>query len=324
MDFENNKNESSINDNGKKNYTEINTNKIYISLDNNFKKNHFRHINKKYNSNKNKSPTSNNPPYSTLDSSLNISTMYNNTLNKSLIYKEIIKTIPNLNSNKKTNINRLKDSKYTFEELNRKFNSLKVDHRRRERSLTGKINLKYKINKNYNKNNIKRAISFSKLKCNTYSLDINKGYLNEINNNFYYQTQNSKNKNYFYNKSKKNDFLRLKINSMINNFDKESKPNKKPVVNSFKYGKYYKKFYNYNKSKPKELNFISNTENDIKKLNIFAKSKLMDINDIKNINTKNNFFDYNYNRNYSKRFINNNLNQSKNKNNLNQLIEYLK
>ena len=91
-------------------------------MDNNFKKNHFRHINKKYNSNKNKSPTSNNPPYSTLDSSLNISTMYNNTLNKSLIYKEIIKTIPNLNSNKKTNINRLKDSKYTFEELNRKFN----------------------------------------------------------------------------------------------------------------------------------------------------------------------------------------------------------
>ena len=275
-------------------------------MDNNFKNKNHRRINKKYILNKNKSLSLNNPPFTSLESSLNVSSLNNNTFNKPLI-----KTIPHFNTNiKNNNNNRLKDCKYIFEELNRKFNSLKVEHRRRERSLTGKH-----LNNIYNNNIIKRAVSYSKLRQNTYSLDkIKNEKLNEINNNLYIQTQNNINSKYFNNKSRKIDFLQLKINTMINNFDKDTAPNKKPFVNSFKYGKNYNLFYNYNKSKPNNLNFISNKENDINKFNIFAKSKLMDINDIKNINAKNSFFDYNYNynRNYNKKLNNNNINMENN------------
>ena len=113
--------------------------------------------------------------------------MFDNILLYTDIYY-VIKKIPHFNTNLKTNNNnRFKDCKYIFDELNKKFESLKVEHRRRERSLSGKT-----INNIYNNNNIKRAISYSKLRQNTYSFDKKQNEkLNEINNNFYIQTQNN-------------------------------------------------------------------------------------------------------------------------------------
>ena len=68
---------------------------------------------------------------------------------------------------------------------------------------------------------------------------------------------------------------------MIDDFDKDEIKNKKPLISSYKNNTNYNLFYNCSKSKSKDLNFLNTKENDMNKYNIFAKSKLMDINDIK-------------------------------------------
>jgi hypothetical protein len=247
-------------------------------------------------------------------------------------------------------------SNYTFDKLNKKYKSLIVDGKRRQRSfinIRSDINNKSMINtlyfsKSSNKlsvQNLKRSFSTTKLlkkRINPYDNDINNKFNKIKYNSFYIKSNSIKyNKNTF-KKSRKNDFLKIKINSIIKNFDKDMTPNKKPIINYSKNSINYKLLEKYNKSKNMELNILNTKDNDVKKFNVFAKSKLMDINDIKNINKNNNFFDYNYNRNYKKRIHNSNLVlnnniikiipqeikvknfNNKNKQKLDELFEYLK
>lgn len=323
MNLENEKKEASFKTEKEENKNHS-RNKQYISLENNkntAKKNYFRRINKKLISNSNKSPSPNIRPCSTLDSSINFSNINHNTLNGSFIYKDAIITNPNLNTNNQIKINKLKDSKQTFEELNRKFHSLKVEQRRRDRSLSNFSNYKKNknnyISNNYYTKDIRRNISYSKivnsisntmnsLDKNNYSTDKKRKFSFISVDNYHIKKQNIKFNKYLYKNSKKIDLLKIKINAMINNFDKKVTPNKIHFVKALNDTKKYKLYYNYNKSKNKNNNLIYEKDNDIKKFNVFATSKLMDINDIKE-NNKNNFFDYNYNRNYNKKFNNNNM-----------------
>jgi hypothetical protein len=258
---------------------------------------------------------------------------------------------PNASALSKNNLNN-----YTFDNLNKKYNSLIVDGKRRQRSFTNirsDINNKSmynttlisKISNKLSAQNLKRAFSTTKLlkkRINPYDNDINNKFNKIKYNSFYIKSHSIKyNKNTF-KKSRKNDFLKIKINSIIKNIDKDLTPNKKPIINYSKNSINYKLLDKYNKSNNMELNVLNTKDNDIKKFNVFAKSKLMDINDIKNINKNNNFFDYNYNRNYKKRIHNNNLIldnniikiipqeikvnnfNNKNKQKLDELFEYLK
>ena len=332
------------------NLEKTNINKQYISIENNnkTKKKIFKYKNKKYNADIKKSFSSNVLHCSTLDTSINFTTNNFNTLNRSIINKDTITTNPNLNSKNKLNKkNRPKDSICTFEELNKKFHSLKVDQRRRGKSLTNFKGCKNTFRNLSNINNIfcnhiKRTTSHSKLICKTINpLDINiNDNLNNFNyNNFYLKTHNIIYNNKYLNKDSKTDYLKTKINNLINDYDTKITPNKMPSNNSYKNFKTYKSLYN--KSNYNDLNILNNKENDIKKFNIFAISKVMDLNDIKTINkSNNNFYDYNYNRNYSKK-INNiylenkinsiiskgtHFNQSnyKNKKKIDEYFQYLK
>jgi hypothetical protein len=356
LNIENDKIESPIKD--KSIHKENNFTKEYISLKNNNYNNYNKYIQNKKAKNMNKknlrakinSPSTNTLHRSTLDSSFNFKNNNYNNLNKSL-YSEILVVNPNASNLSKNNLNN-----YTFDKLNKKFNSLIVDGKRGHKSFTNimsDINNKSMFN-TYNSNssnklseqNLKRAFSSTKLfkkRINPYEKDINNKF-NEIKyNSFYIKSHSIKyNKNTF-KKSRRNDFFKIKISSIIKNFDKDFTPNKKPIINYNKNSINYKLLDKYNKSTNIELNILNTKENDIKKFNVFAKSKLMDINDIKNINKKNNFFDYNYNRDYKKRIHNNNnlildnniikiipqeikVNNfnNKNKQKLDELFEYLK
>jgi len=357
LNIENDKKESPIKD--KSIHKENNFTKEYISLKNNNFNNYnkyirnkkFKNMNKKNLRSKINSPSTNTLHRSTLDSSFNFKNNNYNTLNKSL-YSEILVVNPNGSTLNKNTLNN-----YTFDKLNKKFNSLIVDGKRRQRSFTNirsDINNKSMFN-TLNSNtsnklsaqNLKRAFSSTKLlkkRINPYDSEINNKFNKIKYNSFYIKSHSIKyNKNTF-KKSRKNDFLKLKINSIIKNFDKDMTPNKKPIINYNKNSINYKLLDKYNKSKNMELNILNTKDNDIKKFNVFAKSKLMDINDIKNINKNNNFFDYNYNRNYKKRIHNNTNNlvldnniikiipqeikvnnfNNKNKQKLDELFEYLK
>lgn len=357
LNIENDKKESPIKD--KSIHKENNFTKEYISLKNNNFNNYnkyirnkkFKNMNKKNLRSKINSPSTNTLHRSTLDSSFNFKNNNYNTLNKSL-YSEILVVNPNGSTLSKNTLNN-----YTFDKLNKKFNSLIVDGKRRQRSFTNirsDINNKSMFN-TLNSNtsnklsaqNLKRAFSSTKLlkkRINPYDSEINNKFNKIKYNSFYIKSHSIKyNKNTF-KKSRKNDFLKLKINSIIKNFDKDMTPNKKPIIKYNKNSINYKLLDKYNKSKNMELNILNTKDNDIKKFNVFAKSKLMDINDIKNINKNNNFFDYNYNRNYKKRIHNNTNNlvldnniikiipqeikvnnfNNKNKQKLDELFEYLK
>ena len=357
LNIENDKKESPIKD--KSIHKENNFTKEYISLKNNNFTNYnkyirnkkFKNMNKKNLRSKINSPSTNTLHRSTLDSSFNFKNNNYNTLNKSL-YSEILVVNPNASTLSKNTLNN-----YTFDKLNKNFNSLIVDGKRRQRSF---INIRSDINnksmfntlnsKTSNKlsaQNLKGAFLSTKLlkkRINPYDIDINNKFNKIKYNSFYIKSHSIKyNKNTF-KKSRKNDFLKIKINSIIKNFDKDMTPNKKPIINYNKNSINYKLLDKYNKSKNMELNILNTKDNDIKKFNVFAKSKLMDINDIKNINKNNNFFDYNYNRNYKKRIHNNTNNlvldnniikiipqeikvnnfNNKNKQKLDELFEYLK
>ena len=303
MNLENDKKESSIKE--IKNDFKKTSNNKYISLENN---NNF--ISKKYKKPHNvkfipnKKPSRNVRPCSTLNSNINYSNTNFNTLNKSIII-----TNPNLYSyNQNDNKNKFKDSRYTFEELNRKFHTLKIEQRRREKSLVfyrNKSISKNKLNTKKFTNNIRRAISFSNLSSNLKNF-MDKKYEDNLEtiayNTFYNKNHNTNYNKFLGKKSNKIDFLKLKINSMIDDFDKDEIKNKKPLISSYKNNTNYNLFYNCSKSKSKDLNFLNTKENDMNKYNIFAKSKLMDINDIKKINNNNSFYDINYNRGYNKIF----------------------
>lgn len=356
LNIEKDKKESPIKD--KTIHQENNFTKEYISLKNNNYKNYNKYIQYKKIRNKNKknlrakinSPSTNTLHRSTLDSSFNFKNHNSNTLNKSL-YSEILVVNPNTSTLSKTNLNN-----YTFDKYNKKFSSLIVDGKRRQKSFTklrSDINNNSMFNTlNSNNNNklsaqnLKRAFSSTKLlkrKINPYDIDINNKFNKIKSNSFYINSHSIKYYKNTFKKSRKNDFLKIKINSIIKNFDKDVTPNKKPIINYNKNSINYKLLDKYKKSKKMELNILNTKDNDIKKFNVFAKSKLMDINDIKNINKNNNFFDYNYNRNYKKRIHNNNnlvlenniikiipqeikMNNfnNKNKQKLDELFEYLK
>ena len=357
LNIENDKKESPIKD--KSIHKENNFTKEYISLKNNNFNNYnnyirnkkFKNMNKKNLRSKINSPSTNTLHRSTLDSSFNFKNNNYNTLNKSL-YSEILVVNPNGSTLSKNTLNN-----YTFDKLNKKFNSLIVDGKRRQRSFTNirsDINNKSMFN-TLNSNtsnklsaqNLKRAFSSTKLlkkRINPYDSEINNKFNKIKYNSFYIKSHSIKYNKNTLKKSRKNDFLKLKINSIIKNFDKDMTPNKKPIINYNKNSINYKLLDKYNKSKNMELNILNTKDNDIKKFNVFAKSKLMDINDIKNINKNNNFFDYNYNRNYKKRIHNNTNNlvldnniikiipqeikvnnfNNKNKQKLDELFEYLK
>ena len=356
LNIENDKIESPIKD--KSIHKENNFTKEYISLKNNNYNNYNKYIQNKKAKNMNKknlrakinSPSTNTLHRSTLDSSFNFKNNNYNNLNKSL-YSEILVVNPNASNLSKNNLNN-----YTFDKLNKKYNSLIVDGKRRQRSFTNirsdinnksmfNTTLNSKISNKLSAQNLKRAFSTTKLlkkRINPYDNDINNKFNTIKNNSFYIKSHSIKyNKNTF-KKSRKNDFLKIKINSIIKNIDKDMTPNKKPIINYNKNSINYKLLEKYNKSKNMELNILNTKDNDIKKFNVFAKSKLMDINDIKNINKNNNFFDYNYNRNYKKRIHNSNLVlnnnifkivpqeikmknfNNKNKQKLDELFEYLK
>ena len=358
LNIENDKKESPIKD--KSIHKENNFTKEYISIQNNSYNIYNKYIQNKKFKNKNKknlrskinSPSTNTLHRSTLDSSFNFkNNNYNNynTLNKSL-YSDILVVNPNANTLSKNNLNN-----YTFNKLNKNFNSLIVDRRDRQRSFTNiRSDISDKsifnsLNSNtsnkLSSQNLKRAFSSTKIlkkRINPYDSEINNKFNKIKYNSFYIKSHSIKyNKNTF-KKSRKNDFLKIKINSIIKNIDKDLTPNKKPIINYSKNSINYKLLDKYNKSNNMELNVLNTKDNDIKKFNVFAKSKVMDINDIKNINKNNNFFDYNYNRNYKKRIHNNNLIldnniikiipqeikannfSNKNKQKLDELFEYLK
>ena len=355
LNIENDKKESPAKD--KSIHKENNFTKEYISLKNNTFNNYNKYIRNKKFKNMNKknlrakinSTSTNTLHRSTLDSSFNFKNNNYNTINKSL-YSDILVVNPNASTLSKNNLNN-----YTYDKLNSKCNSLIVDGKRRQRSFTNirsDINnqsvfntLNSKTSNKYSAQNLNRAFSSTKLlkrKINPYDSEINNKFNKIKYNNFYIKSHFIKyNKNTFKN-SRKNDFLKIKINSIIKNFDKDMTPNKKPIINLSKNSINYKLLDKYNNSKNIELNILNTKDNDVKKFNVFAKSKLMDINDIKNINKNNNFFDYNYNRNYKKRIHNNSLIldnniikvvpqeiklnnfSNKNKQKLDELFEYLK
>ena len=359
LNIENDKKESPIKD--KSIHKENKFTKEYISLKNNSFNNYnkyiqnkkFRNMNKKNIRAKINSTSTNTLHRSTLDSSFNFKNNNYNTINKSL-YSEKMIVNPNVSNLSKNNLNN-----YTFDKLNKKFNSLIVDNKRRHKSFT---NIRSDINNNssnsmfntlnFNNNNktsvqnLKRAFSSTKLlkkRIDPYDSSIDSKFNTIKYNSFYIKSHSIKyNKNTF-KKARKSDFLKIKINTIIKNFDKDMTPNKKPIINYSKNSINYKLLDKYKKSNNMELYVMNTKDNDVKKFNVFAKSKLMDINDIKNINKNNNFFDYNYNRNYKKRIHNNNnliLDNNiikiipqgvkmdnfnnKNKQKLDELFEYLK
>ena len=143
-------------------------------------------MNKKNLRSKINSPSTNTLHRSTLDSSFNFKNNNYNTLNKSL-YSEILVVNPNGSTLSKNTLNN-----YTFDKLNKKFNSLIVDGKRRQRSFTNirsDINNKSMFNtlnsntsNNLSAQNLKRAFSSTKLlkkRINPYD--------SEINNKFNYK-----------------------------------------------------------------------------------------------------------------------------------------
>ena len=316
MNLENDKTQSPIRSNKVYLNKTNNNSRKYIDIDNDNDKKYFKRIQKKYNNNsKIIKPDSQNVLYCTnVDSSLNFSTNNQNSSNQVLINTDVINNKNNTTSNNNKGINgknRIQENLPSLEEINHKFHSLKFDRSRRERSVAG---YKTKNTYNYINNNtfnikdkkIKRAVSFSYSKpinnktnnlCN--NINLNGKVIKFKYNNIYNKINTIKNNNNLFKKAKKIDYFKIKIKSIMNNCRKELLQHKIPRVNTYKNLRNSKYFYNYNnnQTKPRNFNFLSNKENDINTFNVFARSKLMDINDIKNINNKN-FFDYNYNRNY--------------------------
>ena len=157
-----------------------------------------------------------------------------------------------------------------------------------------KFNIKLDINNDFHTKKLKKYSSYSKFKNNI----INKNAIkNNYNNEYNIFFRHSKSKLDIYNYGNKNDKLKFKINSMVNQLKSES--NEIEELNNKKnFGLWKNKLSNkYNGNKSKIYNILNFKERNLKKFNDFAISKLMDINDIKNQN-ETSYFDYNYNRNY--------------------------
>jgi hypothetical protein len=157
-----------------------------------------------------------------------------------------------------------------------------------------KFNIKLDINNNINPKKLKKYSSYSKFKNNI----INKNTIkNNYNNEYNIFCRHSKSKLDIYNYGNKNDRLKFKINSMINQLKSESNEIEE-LNNKNNFGLWKNKLSNkYNENNIKIYNILNFKERNLKKFNDFAISKLMDINDIKKQN-ETSFFDYNYNRNY--------------------------
>ena len=157
-----------------------------------------------------------------------------------------------------------------------------------------KFNIKLNINNDIHTKTLKKYSSYSRFKNNI----INK---NSFKNNYNIEYNNifpcSKTKLNIYNYGNKNDRLKFKINSMINQLKLESNEIEE-LNNKNNFGLWKNKLSNkYSENNIKIYNILNFKERNLKKFNDFAISKLMDINDIKNQN-ETSFFDYNYNRNY--------------------------
>ena len=273
-------------------------NEQYLTINNKkiFKKKYFKYKKQNKNSDTKKLSSSNMLPYSTKDTSFNIcNNTHNNfnTINWSILHKDPIMPNQNIYGNKMAINNRRRNTADAFEEINKKINILKIDQKRRDKSLAKFSSTKFYKPKsnivNYFRNNIKRTYSQTKL----------------INKTVKSMKSNIKYKSYI-NQDSKIECLKAKIHTLLNDYDKTIIPNVLSTNNSIKS---YKVFGNNNKKKEyNKLLLLNNNNNDIKKFNILATSKVFDLNDIKSFNKKINvFFEYNnaFNRNYSQKINNN-------------------
>ena len=157
-----------------------------------------------------------------------------------------------------------------------------------------KFNIKLNINNDIHTKTLKKYSSYSRFKNNIINKNSFKNNYNIEYNNIFHR---SKTKLNIYNYGNKNDRLKFKINSMINQLKLESNEIEE-LNNKNNFGLWKNKLSNkYNENNIKIYNILNFKERNLKKFNDFAISKLMDINDIKNQN-ETSFFDYNYNRNY--------------------------
>ena len=157
-----------------------------------------------------------------------------------------------------------------------------------------KFNIKLNINNDIHTKTLKKYSSYSRFKNNIINKNSFKNNYNIEYNNIFHR---SKTKLNIYNYGNKNDRLKFKINSMINQLKSESNEIEE-LNNKNNFGLWKNKLSNkYNENNIKIYNILNFKERNLKKFNDFAISKLMDINDIKNQN-ETSFFDYNYNRNY--------------------------
>ena len=157
-----------------------------------------------------------------------------------------------------------------------------------------KFNIKLNINNDIHTKTLKKYFSYSRFKNNIINKNSFKNNYNIEYNNIFHR---SKTKLNIYNYGNKNDRLKFKINSMINQLKLESNEIEE-LNNKNNFGLWKNKLSNkYNENNIKIYNILNFKERNLKKFNDFAISKLMDINDIKKQN-ETSFFDYNYNRNY--------------------------
>ena len=157
-----------------------------------------------------------------------------------------------------------------------------------------KFNIKLNINNDIHTKTLKKYSSYYRFKNNIINKNPLKNNYNIEYNNIYLR---SKSKLDIYNYGNKNDRLKFKINSMINQLKTESNEIEE-LNNKNNFGLWKNKLSNkFNENKSNIYNILNFKERNLKKFNDFAISKLMDINDIKNQN-QTSFFDYNYNRNY--------------------------
>ena len=226
-----------------------------------------------------------------LDSNLNLS-INNNTTNNDFFRSEKKNIKTTIEKNK--SLNKLKamrnqdDLKNDLKQFNIRFNTFNIDKRKRGHNLTyykdknkKKINTPLKIKNNIHNYIFKRTSSYSRFNNNINRKICKKNYISNIQN--------------------KNESLKIRLNTMINEF-KEDMYQIREKSNKIRDLKQYKIFNKFKENINENYNIINVKERDIKIFNNFAISKLMDINDIKNNNKNNyNFFDYNYNRNYIKK-----------------------
>ena len=240
-----------------------------------------------------------------LDSSVNNSKIFNNTTTpyNSIKYKDFLQTTNsrfNTLNNSYMTKNQNNEQRNIIDKLNHKFNSMNISYKRREMSLNNsRTNLTLKPKNNINTHYLyKKALSSFKL----YKSKFLPSYSNKVPNkkynllNYYKRIKMNK-------FTKKNDSIKIKINSLISNIDRDIIPNKAPSTYFYTNTQNNSLINNYIQRNNKEnfsVNIFNTNVNDMKKFNALAISKLMDINDIKKYN-QSNFYDYNYNRNYKQR-----------------------